>query len=467
MREDLLARLRDGGEIGFSQQLRLVGRLSLPAIMAQLSMAMMHYIDSSMVGQLGASQSASIGLMMTSTWLFSDMCFAAVAGFTVLVAQYIGAKQERTARNIMKQGMVITIGLSVLLAALGAAISGWLPGWLGGEPSICRDATRYFMIFALSLPFAQLNNIAGGMLQASGNMKAPSILNIVMCVMDVVFNAFFIFPEFKVLGITLPGAGLGVAGAALGTSAAQAVTSLVMASILFLHSPALKLRRGEPLRFCRDHIIGSMKISVPVAVEYAVMCSAQIVVTRIVAPLGTIPIAANSFAVAAESLCYMPGYGIGMAASTLIGQSVGAKRADMVKRLSWLTTLLGMTVMAVSGTIMYAAAPWIMGMLSRDAQVVALGVKVLRIEAFAEPLFGAAIVASGVCRGAGDTLGPSLMSFCSMWLVRIPVAALLVGRIGLSGVWVAMCSELCVRGALFLIRLWRGKYAEKALKAPR
>ena len=161
MREDLLARLRDGGELGFSQQLRLVGRLSLPAMMSQLSTVMMQYIDSSMLGQLGASQSASIGLMMTSTWLFSDMCFAAVAGFTVLVAQYIGAKQDRTARSIMKQGMVIPIGLSMLLAALGVAISGWLPGWLGGEPSICRDATRYFMIFALALPFAQLNNIAG------------------------------------------------------------------------------------------------------------------------------------------------------------------------------------------------------------------------------------------------------------------------------------------------------------------
>ena len=183
------------------------------------------------------------------------------------------------------------------------------------------------------------------------------------------------------------------------------------------------------------------------------MCGAQIAQTRIVAPLGTVAIAANSFSVTAESLCYMPGYGIGTAATTLIGQSIGAGRKDMTKRLGWLTTGLGMVVMAVTGTLMYIAAPWMIGMLSPEPAIRALGTRILRIEAFAEPMFGASIVASGVFRGAGDTLVPSCLNFFSMWAIRIPASAILAPRFGLPGVWLAMCVELCVRGILFLIRL--------------
>ena len=143
------------------------------------------------------------------------------------------------------------------------------------------------------------------------------------------------------------------------------------------------------------------------------------VTTRIIAPLGTVAIAANSFAVTAEALCYMPGYGVQSAAVTLIGQSVGAKRKDLVTRLGWVTVLLGMGVMLVASALMYALAPWIIGMLSPDRQVVLLGTQVLRIVVFSEPLFGASIVTAGVFQGAGSSLLSSVLNFVSMWGVRI------------------------------------------------
>jgi len=453
MKEDLLVRLRDGSPLSSGQQLRLVAQLSLPAIMAQISSIVMQYIDASMVGRLGSGESASIGLVMSSTWLFGDLCIAAAVGFTVQVSQRIGAGEQRTARSIMKQALVLTAGFSLLLACIAAAISGGLPVWLGAEEAIRRNATLYLLIYSASLPFIQLNTVASGMLQASGNMKVPSILHVVMCFLDVVFNLLLIFPTRSVMGFTLPGAGLGVLGAALGTALAHVVTALTLLWFLLFRSKMLKLRRGEPLRFDRGQIRMGIRISLPVAAEYTVMCGAQILATRIVAPLGTVAIAANSFAVTAESLCYMPGYGISTAAATLIGQSVGAKRADMINRFGWLTTGLGMAVMTLTGAMLYLAAPLMMGLLSKDPAVVALGVEVLRIEAFAEPLFAASIVASGVFRGNGDTLVPSVMSFCTMWLIRLPAAALLAPRIGLRGVWIAMCAELCIRGVLFLIRL--------------
>lgn len=464
MKVNYLLKLRNGEPLTLRQQILMVFQLSIPAIMAQLSSIVMQYIDASMVGRLGAAQSASIGLAASSTWLFGGLCMAMVAGFTVQVAQEIGAGDEKTARNIMKMGFIVSIGFAAVLGAVGAAISGKLPVWLGGGEDICAGASAYFLVYSLAVPFMQLNHVSGGMLQASGNMKLPSIMHILMCGLDVVFNLVLIFPTRQIMGITIPGADLGVTGAALGTALAQVVVSLTMTFLLLFRSPMLKLRKGEKFSFSKIHLSRCIRISVPVALQEVVMGGAQIMSTTIVSPLGTVSIAANSFAITAESLCYMPGYGIGSAAATMIGQSTGAGRKDLTRKLGWLVTLLGMAVMTVSGLLMFIFAPVMIGMLSTDPEVVALGTTILRIEAFAEPMYAASIVASGVFRGAGDTLSTSLFNFGSMWLVRLPLAWFLSRRIGLKGVWIAMCIELCLRGALFLIRLAGKAWQKKSDK---
>lgn len=463
MKQDLLAQMRRGESLSLRQQLLLIAQLSLPAMLAQLSVIAMEYIDASMVGHLGAGASASIGLIASSTWLMGGLCSAACTGFTVQVAQRIGAGDESGARSILRQALVIVGLFGLLLLALGASVHRILPLWLGGEPEVCRNASLYFLIFSLFLPIHQWNLLAAGMLQCSGNMKLPSLLEVGMCLLNVIFNALLIFPARTAtlfgVSLRLPGAGMGVAGAALGTGLAELVIAGLMLYFLLARSPALHLRRGEPLRLIGADLTRACRIALPVAVEQVIMCGAQIVSTRIVAPLGTIAIAANSFSITVEGLCYMPGYGIGTAATTLIGQCIGARRQDLTRRLGWLTTLLGMAVMTFTGALMFLFAPFMIGLLSPDPAIRALGASVLRIEAFAEPMYAASIVASGVFRGAGDTLVPSCMNFFSMWAVRLPLAALLASRIGLRGVWIAMCIELCVRGVLFLIRLagkrWR------------
>lgn len=215
----------------------------------------------------------------------------------------------------------------------------------------------------------------------------------------------------------------------------------------------MRLRRGERFAFDRRCLRRSLRIALPIGMERAILSGAQVMATRIVAPLGTVAIAANSFGVTAESLCYMPGYGIAAAATTLIGQSTGAGRDDLTRRLGMLTTALGMIVMTINGALMFAFAPVMIGLMSPDPAVVALGAEVLRIEAFAEPMFAASIVAGGVFRGAGDTLVPSLFNFISMWGVRLPLSALLAPRMGLHGVWIAMALDLTFGGILFLLRL--------------
>lgn len=462
----LLSLIREGQPMSWRQQFQLAAYLSVPAILAQFSSIAMEYIDASMVGSLGANASASIGLVSTTTWLFGGVCAAAATGFSVQVAHLIGAGDFVRARKVLRQSVTALTVFGLLMAALGVAVSGALPGWLGGDEVIRRDSTLYFRIFSSFLPALQLNFLAGGMLRCSGNMRVPSLLNVLMCLLDVIFNFFLIFPtrEMMLFGspVVVLGAGLGVEGAALGTVSAETVTCGLMLWYLFRRSPMLKLT-GETGRFLpqRSTLRNAARIGLPMGLEHIAICSAQIMTTVIVAPLGVIAIAANSFAIIAESLCYMPGYGISEAATTLVGQSLGAGRVRLLRRFSNITVISGMTIMGLMGVVLYVAAPQIIGVMTPVEEIRVLGVEILRIEAYAEPMFAAAIVTYGVFVGVGNTLVPSLMNLFSIWGVRLVLASLLAPAMGLKGVWLAMSIELCFRGLIFLIRLWRGKWIGK------
>ncbi len=465
----LLAMIRNGQEMSGSQKLNLIVQLSIPSILAQLTTIMMFYIDASMVGSLGAKASASIGIVESTTWLFGGLTSAAALGFSVQAAHFIGANDFKKARQVFRQGLMATALVTVILTSICVAIAGPLPRWLGGGEDICGDATSYFTIYCLSLPVYQIGILSSSMLKSSGNMRVPSVMSILMCLLDVVFNFFLIYETrpATVLGVdmTIPGAGMGVPGAALGTALAYAVTGVMLIWFATVKSPELSLK-NEKWTFAPmwNYLRNAAKVSLPMGAQYMMMSGAQIVSTMIVAPLGNIAIAANTLAITAESLCYMPGYGIGDAATTLVGQSIGAGRRQLARSFAYRTVFMGMGVMAFMGLVMYIFAPEMIGVMTPDEQVRLLGSQSLRIEAFAEPMFAAAIVTYSVCLGAGDTLIPATMNLASMWLVRLTLAAHLAPTYGLRGVWMAMAIELTLRGTIFLIRLFSGKWLKKGFK---
>ena len=462
--------LRREAPLGFGGRMGLVVRLSIPAILAEISSILMQYIDAAMVGSLGERASAAIGLVASTTWLFSGLCISFATGFSVQIAHLIGAGRPRQARSVLRQGFLCALIFGAFLGAAGVALSFGLPRWLGGATDIRPWASDYFRIYACALPAVVLRQLSGGALQCSGDMRTPSLLNGLMCLWDVCFNFLLIFParalRFGGLLIPVPGAGMGVAGAALGTALAEGVTAVLMICAVCLRSPRLRLKLGGSWRLERNTLATAARIAVPLGLEHSVLCGAQIATTRIVSPLGTVAIAANSLAVTAESLCYMPGYGIAAAATTLVGQSLGAGRRDLARSFARLTVLLGMALMTCTGVLMFLLAPQMFAILTPVGEVQALGVHVLRIEAFAEPLFAASIVAAGALRGAGDSVAPSVLNLVSMWGGRITASLLLAPRLGLTGVWVAMCGELCFRGILFLVRLFRGKWLDRTLIRP-
>lgn len=432
-------------------QLRLVWQLSLPAILTQITTIAMQYIDSAMVGALGADASAAIGLVASSTWLFGGVTTAVSAGFSVQVAHRIGAGEDTEARTVVRHGLAAALALAALLALLGLGICRQLPCWLGGGAEICADASAYFLTFSLMLPFSQLNSLTAGFLQCAGDMVTPSVLNAVMCGLDVVCNALLI-PHF------------GVLGAGMGTALACALVSLAMAWCCCVRNAQLRLRRGEAHAFRPEILKKAFRIGAPVAVQEIAMNGAMVASTMILAPLGAAAIAANSFAVTAESLCYMPGYGVGSAATTLVGRSVGAGDAAQARRYGNICTALGGALMGCTGLLMMIFCPFVFRLLTPVAEVRTLAAQALRIGLLAEPLFGVSIAAAGALRGAGDTLVPSLLNLGSIWIVRLGLSLLLVGKLGLRGMWIAMAIELCVRGALMLWRQKTSKFYETQSK---
>ena len=463
-----------------SEKLRLIAELSVPSILAQISATVMFFIDAAMVGHLGAKATAAIGLVETTTWLLNGLGAAANMGFSVQVAHFIGASDYDSARRVLRQALVFCLLWSLSLSLGCVAIHSYLPYWLGGSADIAADASAYFLIVGLSGILFQMAGLASSMLKCSGNMKVPSALHIMQCALDVVFNYAFIY----VLS-------MGVKGAALGTAAAELITAVLMLYFLLVRSEMLGIFGGKwnvesgkrnvesgewnvesgelkeesgkwrDFRPTADTLRMAFKIGAPMGLQHVLMGGAQIVSTIIVAPLGTVAIAANSLAITVESLCYMPGYGIADAATTLIGQGIGAGQRLLTRSFAYLSVGVGITVMTLMGVLMFVFAPELMSLMSPVDAIISEGAQALRIEAFAEPMFAAAIVCNGIFVGAGDTLRPAIMSLLSMWGVRLTLAWWLSKDYGLMGVWTAMAIELTFRGIIFLLRLWKGNWNKK------
>lgn len=442
--------IRLGRDMARREKLNLIVGLSIPSMLAQISTVMMFFIDASMVGHLGAEASASIGLIESTTWLIGSLLSAAATGFSVQVAHFIGANDFVKARQVFRHALICGLLFSVCLALIGVAIHLPFPYWLGGGSDIADNSSRYFLIYALALPFIFLYHTSEMMLKSAGNMHTPSVMAILVCICDVVFNYLFIY-IFK----------MGVVGAAYGTALAYICISLPNLWLAACQNKILNLRQDAArFHWVKEYVRNACKISIPIAIQNILMSGAQIVSTMIVAPLGNIAIAAHSFAITAESLCYMPGYGIGDAATTLVGQTHGANRMDLCKNFAYMTVGLGMAVMALMGVVMYVFAPEMIGLLSPVESIQELGTTCLRIEAFAEPFFAASIVTYSVCVGAGDTFKPAAINLSTMWFVRLTLAYGLSKSYGLEGVWIAMAVELTFRGILFLVRLFRGSWTK-------
>lgn len=439
--------------------------LAWPAIVEQIMITMVQYVDTAMVGSLGSGATAAVGLTASTTWMFNGFLNAAAVGFSVQVAQHIGAGRSREAQSVTWQALKFVVLFGVLLAVAAVALAFPLPALLGADEAIRADATTYFCIVGAALPFNFCSVMLSSILRCAGDLRTPMVLNLLINVINIILNFLFIYPTRTVelfgTAVTVPGAGLGVAGAAIGSACSMLIVSVLYLLVLFRgRRGVLHITLHERFSFERGCLRTAWRLGLPVALERTLMSTASIVITGIISGIGTAAVAANHLAVTAESVSYMPAFGVASAGTTIVGQALGAERKDLALRFSRITTYLGILIMTLAGAGLFFFAPQLISIFSTDPEVMELGAQVLRIVAFAEPLFAASIVVTGVLRGAGDAKAPFLISLVTMWGVRITLSLVLASSFGLVGVWIAMAVELVVRGAIFLWRLYSNRWLD-------
>ncbi len=442
-------------------------KLAWPTIVEQMIFIVLNFSDTAMVGALGAASTAAVGITSTSIWLVESIISAVSVGLSIQLAQAIGAEEISQAKKVVGQSLLTSLVLGAVLSGGFFALHWHLPHWLGAEADVLPLAQAYLRVVSFSLFFNMFSTVFSSLLRCMGDTQTPLRYNFLAIILNIIFNFLLIFPTrtMHVLGLEIPmiGAGLGVAGAALGTVLSIGVSGLLLFIAL------CDKRRVIHLTFEKDNlrpntrILGNMvRLGVPVALEQFISTSGQVASTRIVSTLGTVAVAANTLAVNAESLSYMPAYGVSVATTTLVGQSIGAGKKDSAMNFGKVANRLGFTAMIFVGVLLFVLSEFLISLFTRDKAVIELGAQMLRIVAVAQPLNASCSILSGALRGAADAKTPFFISVFGMWALRVPLALLFVFVFhwGLAGYWIAMIIDNMTKGALSIYFFRRGKWAE-------
>ena len=446
---------RPGGarDDGMTRRIRRqVLGLALPAIGEQVLMMTVGLVDTYLVGHLGASALAAVGLANQVLLLAMTLATALATGTTALVARQVGAGDWAGARTSTQQsillgalvGGVLTLPL-VFLAQPALAFFG---------PSLDVRAMGASYLRVASLPFIMqailfLGNAA---LRGAGDTRTP------LYVMALV-NGLNIVISYLLIHGAGPVPAMGVLGSAVGAAVARGVGGVVILALLVRGRGRLRFQRNA-WRFHPETVRRILRVGVPAGGEQLLMRGGQAAFTRVVSGLGTAAFAAHQIAIQGQSLSFMPGFGFSVAATTLVGQSLGAGRPDEARASVRESLRMAIAFMSVMGLVLVALAPQVTGLFVDDPQVIALGAQCNRILGLGQPILACMMVLPGALRGAGDTRFTLIVTTLTIWLVRLPMAIVLATTlaIGLPGVWYALLTEMALRVALFWGRFRSGKW---------
>lgn len=445
--------------------LRELWILGAPTIVEQLLQTMVGYVDTAMVGRLGAKASAAVGLTASVNWLFYGIMFAPSLGLLSYIARYEGAGDWERARRASAQGiwLLLFVGIPESLAAL--AISPWLPGWLGAAQEIRRDASLYFFIISLAMFFRCSMIVFGNILRANKDTRTPMKVNIFVNLLNIVLNQLLIGGTAVItLGsvkLVLPGLGWGIAGAGIATALSTALGGILLFAAAMGNSKTTL--KGQPPRPDGTILRNVVTVAMPLMGERLVIGGGYVMFTSIVASLGTVATAAHTIALQVEEAFYIPGYGMQTAVSTLSGNALGERNPEKLSQVVKAGLSFAVSIMALMAVGLFWKAPWIMALFTGDSRVIALGSTVLRIVAVSEPMFAAFIILEGTFHGIGETKLPFLIGLFTMWGIRIGLSWCLVHwlHVGLEIVWVCMIMDNISRCLLLSVWFRRGKWKEK------
>jgi len=438
--------------------------LAWPLFIEQVLSTLVHYVDSAMVGQLGAYATAAVSISNPVFMLMNGAVMAFGVGLTAMIAQSIGAGDIARVKKIMYHGLMIPIFLGIPLLILLASLAEWIPTFMGAAEDVVHYGAQYNMILAMSRPFIVASMLFNSAMRGAGDTKTPMYINLIANLLNVLGNFFLISaePTISLFGFrfTFIGAGLGVAGAAISTSASLIVGGIISTVIVFRKESPIRISLKNREKLDKDLFKQLFSISTPAMLERFCMNGASIVVTKSIATLGTVAVAANSLYATAESLSYMPAFSFASAVTTLVGQSLGAGKPKLAKTFIKQTTLIGIVLMIFTGIGLYAFADPLISFFTKDAEVIRLASDCLRLQAFFQAFQSTSWIFAGALRGAGDTRTPFYVTAVTTWGVRAAGTMIAITYFGaglMASLWFIF-ADITIRAIAFGITLMRGRW---------
>lgn len=414
--------------------------LSIPTILEEILSTLFQYVDTAMVGHLGEAATASVSVTTTITWLVNSIPHAISIAILAMVAKAFGAKDENRIRKISMQALMLAVVCGIITGGISLICSPYIPIWMGADKSIIHDASEYFFIISIPMLFRTASIILGAAIRATKNTKTPMLISLFSNILNIIMNTLLIY----ILD-------MGVAGAAI-ASATSYVFSGTLMFIVYRRNKYLNWKFKE---FTIDgHCMEECaKIGIPVLASSLTSCLGYVVFAGMVSGMGTTIFAAHSLAVTAETIFYIPGYGLRTATSTLVGISLGENDGEKFRLVSKMSIIFTVGMMVVSGVVLYFVAYPLMCLLTSSRPAAELGAEMLKMVSFSEPFFGIMIVMEGIFYGLGRTKYAFFVETFSMWGIRIFFTFICVKifALDLRAVWYCMIADNVVKAVLLAI----------------
>ena len=451
--------MKDGKKTGLPwHMVPVILALAWPTMLEQLMQTAVQYIDTAMVGSLGTQATAAVGATTTINWLLGSTISALSVGFLAFVSQACGSGDREKAAGAASQAVLATLVVGSLFTVLTLSLSDMVPVWMQVDPQIRTLAGRYFFILYLPMLPRTATIIFGTLLRAVGDTKTPMRVGLWVNGINIVLNFLLIYPTGTYWGITVPGAGLGVIGAAIASAAAFAYGGIAITVVLWKH-PVIS-PKGQSLKPDLSVLKPCLKVALPNALQRFGTSLGYVAFAAMINSLGDVSTAAHTIANTVESAFYIPGYGMQTAAATLAGNALGARDERKIRDLGRMILMIEVTLMILSGGALFVFAPNMMGLFSKDSQVILLGSTVLRMVAVSEPFYGVSIIIEGMMQGMGKTMMPFVCNIIGMWGVRIVGTFLCTQLLGLGLVsaWACMIAHNLLLFTLFTVYYRSGRW---------
>lgn len=444
------------------QSWRVVWTLAWPAVALNSLQTINSLLDGYFVQTLHPAALTALGASTTIMFLFFSMSIMMGTASTALVSRAYGAEDVQLYRESSRKALSLAmyVGLGLVFFIVPAAHVG-SRAFIPADDRMAMDLmVQYLSIFALSLPAMNLIQTIAGSLRGIGDTVSPMILSGLQILLHILLNYLLIFPGHDVFGVWIPGANMGLQGAA----AALTISAWAAAIAYLAWSKRTKLETKLDLRWPGlDWARRIMRIALPSGMMSLVRVTSLMAFTMVLkqVPLGSEAIGSLRIGFSIESLAFMPAFGLSIAASALVGQSLGREDPERANRLAWTAGHHAAGVSTfVSIFLFIFALPIASFVLADQPQTAAITADYLRFIAVTEIFFAYAMVMIGAMQGAGDTIRPLWISAICMWGLRVPLAYIFAIPVGMgyAGCWLAMAQTQFIQGIISMVVFKRGAW---------